>query len=196
MVKTCSRCGIEKEYSEFSKNSQCKGGVTARCKICLKDIYKKEWGQKASKKWRENKCKDDPLAVLKMERASMASLRKQVFDHYGCYCHCPKCPETNIAFLSLEHINQDGAEHLASVGKGGNARRRILRDIVAKGFPPDYTVLCMNCNFFSFHNVVKKGVCPHMFDEQTPDENNGYTYTPPDVWLATVKMNELSAVPS
>jgi hypothetical protein len=67
---------------------------------------------------------------------------------YGGRCSC--CGETETAFLTLEHLNGDGAAH-----------RREVHDAVAdlrrRGWPKgEHTVLCMNCNW-----ARRVGRCPH-----------------------------------
>jgi hypothetical protein len=39
--KVCSKCGIERDISEFTKNSQKKDGLHPSCKECYKNFYKK-----------------------------------------------------------------------------------------------------------------------------------------------------------
>ena len=34
---------------------------------------------------------------------------RRVLDHYGRACSC--CGETEPAFLTIDHVNNDGAEH-------------------------------------------------------------------------------------
>lgn len=71
---------------------------------------------------------------------------------YGGACTC--CKESVFEFLTLEHLNNDGAAHRRAVGR--NAQAQLL-DIKKRGFPPEYTILCYNCN-------LSKGVygeCPH-----------------------------------
>lgn len=34
-MKTCSRCGVQKDREAFSKNSRAKDGLKAACKVCL-----------------------------------------------------------------------------------------------------------------------------------------------------------------
>ena len=44
-TKKCSKCGIQKELSEFYKDKKCKYGVKGNCKVCGKE-YQKEYIQK------------------------------------------------------------------------------------------------------------------------------------------------------
>jgi hypothetical protein len=85
-----------------------------------------------------------------------AKLRAELLAAYGGRCACPRCPETNQAFLTLEHVNRDGGTHRKQVGSHSYA------DLRRRGFPQEgYTLLCWNCNAGSRFT----GVCPHMLDE-------------------------------
>ena len=46
--KKCSKCGIEKELSEFVKNKSKKDGLSYICKQCNIE-YQKEWYKKNTK---------------------------------------------------------------------------------------------------------------------------------------------------
>lgn len=84
-------------------------------------------------------------------------LRYLVLTHYGGNppkCNC--CGENNIEFLSIDHINKDGATQRRknNLHSGGH---NFYRWIIKQGFPKGYRVLCMNCNTsFGFF-----GYCPH-----------------------------------
>jgi hypothetical protein len=79
------------------------------------------------------------------------SLWKKVLDAYGSVCAC--CGEKQNEFLTTDHINGGGSEHLRKRGTVG-----IYRDIIKEGFPRDkYQILCMNCNWAK--SVY--GKCPH-----------------------------------
>lgn len=67
-------------------------------------------------------------------------LKRKFVDGYGGKCTC--CGENEIRFLTLEHINHDGKEHRKN--SGGNTGMWL--EIIKQGFPPQYTVLCFNCN--------------------------------------------------
>ena len=85
------------------------------------------------------------------------NLRAEVFSHYGGRCVC--CGETEDVFLVIDHVLDNGAEERRRINKGkargasGSATYLYIR---RSGFPPDYQVLCHNCNFAKAH-----GGCPH-----------------------------------
>ncbi len=84
------------------------------------------------------------------------NLRQDVFDAYGgTVCCC--CGETEPKFLSIDHIDNDGAEMRKSGkhSRGGTAFYQWLRK---SGFPKGFQVLCMNCNVGKHRN---DGICPH-----------------------------------
>lgn len=94
-------------------------------------------------------------------RKSLLKLKRQVMDTYGGHCAC--CGETELVFLTIDHVNDDGAEHRREIAaergsqwlQAGAPTYRWLRD---NGFPPGFQVLCANCNCGRQWNG---GVCPH-----------------------------------
>lgn len=75
-------------------------------------------------------------------------IKAEVMAAYGHTCLC--CGETNLAFLSIDHIDRyDGAGP-----KTGSVLYAWLR---AQNFPSGFRVLCINCNFA----LGKFGYCPH-----------------------------------
>jgi hypothetical protein len=89
------------------------------------------------------------------------AIKVAVFDAYGgpvCVC----CGEQHIAFLTLDHVNDDGATHRRSI-KGrnnGSAGSAFYHYLKMNGYPndPPLQVLCANCNQGKRGN---NGVCPH-----------------------------------
>ena len=76
--------------------------------------------------------------------------KRCVLAHYGGEC-CSCCGETEIAFLTIDHIGGGGGKHRAEVGSN------IYPWLIKSGFPLGYRVLCMNCNW-----VMREGrQCPH-----------------------------------
>lgn len=77
--------------------------------------------------------------------------KEKVIKFYGGVCVC--CGESNIGFLTIDHINNDGAKQRALPGNRSTYVRAI-RD----NYPDDLQVMCWNCNCGRHWNG---GVCPH-----------------------------------
>ena len=45
-MKKCSKCKVEKEFSEFHKNKASKDGYCSRCKVCRKEYNKQRYQNK------------------------------------------------------------------------------------------------------------------------------------------------------
>jgi hypothetical protein len=87
--------------------------------------------------------------------------KQEVFDHYGP-CRC--CGESQLEFLAVDHIDDDGSEHRARIGGGGATLHRWL---VVNGFPAGFQSLCFNCNV---GKKLNDGVCPaHRVDLRVPE---------------------------
>jgi len=107
---------------------------------------------------------ENRLSILAKKKAKDRETKRQVVDAYGGKCEC--CGESMIEFLTIDHINNDGALHRRIVGKG----RRIYADLIRLGFPKDnYRLLCFNCNIVrGFY-----GYCPHH-----PDDRSNVSHKP------------------
>ena len=72
------------------------------------------------------------------------------------------CGEPEIHFLTVEHKGGVPDHHKWPSGnrKTGIALFKLIRD---EGYPDDYTVLCMNCNYAKGHY----GFCPHQPHEES-----------------------------
>lgn len=101
------------------------------------------------------KVSQDPDGVRAKRRFYHQRLKNEVLDGYGARCTC--CGETNRGFLSVDHVNGGGTAHRKAVGGG----IMLYVDIIRKGFPEDFQVLCFNCNLGRAYNLVNEGVCPH-----------------------------------
>lgn len=99
-----------------------------------------------------------PLTRKRVRRAGgtyRIELRREVIAAYGGCCTCPPCGESVFEFLTIEHLQGDGAAHRAKVGR--NAQAQLL-DIKKRGFPAEYTILCYCCNLAK----AIYGTCPHL----------------------------------
>lgn len=155
-MKSCSKCGESKSETEFyaGYRFRVKAGkkvlwLNAQCKPCFM-IHTKAYYQ-------ANKATLRPLENAK-NRDKRARVKDAVFAAYGGY-KCACCGETEKAFLTLDHINNDGATNRRKIAGKRHAAGYWTYDWVVKnGFPSGFQVLCMNCNFGKRMN---KGECPH-----------------------------------
>lgn len=104
---------------------------------------------------------------LEKQREYKRKLKMTVLVAYGGErpaCACPGCTESNIEFLTIDHIEGNGAEHRRSLvnhrftkgGKEASSSANIYRWLVKNNFPPGFRVLCFNCNCSSGN----RGCCP------------------------------------
>lgn len=84
------------------------------------------------------------------------AVRDAVYLAYGGY-RCACCGETERMFLSIDHVNNDGAEHkrTCKIRTGEQLYRWLIRN----KFPVGFQILCMNCQWGKRNN---NGVCPHV----------------------------------
>jgi len=171
--RTCKKCGETKAAAEFEVYNKLRGWRRWECRACIKRRVQ-AWA--AQSKTVIHKVASNPAYLRNRENAIAAATRwnrehperrrKTALAHYyrmqhqamlaygGYVCAC--CGETEPLFLTLDHINGDGAEIRRNIGTlGGTKLYKWLRD---NGWPPGYQVLCLNCNQGRYRNG---GVCPH-----------------------------------
>lgn len=89
-------------------------------------------------------------------RRNQDRVRREVFAAYGGY-KCACCGETEPLFLSIDHVNNDGAKMRREKLYSGSGTGFYLW-LFKNGFPKGFQVLCMNCQIGKHRNG---GVCPH-----------------------------------
>lgn len=112
----------------------------------------------AKKRWAESNREKVRASANRYARANRERvaerwmiMRLMVMEAYGgAQCAC--CGESTYAFLTIDHIDEDGAKHRAAIGQ------HVYRWLIENDFPPGFQVLCMNCNWGKHRNG---GVCPH-----------------------------------
>jgi predicted restriction endonuclease len=87
-------------------------------------------------------------------------VRQEVLRVYGGRCVC--CGEREDAFLSMDHVNDNGASHRKAIGNN------IYSWLLNRGCPrEEYQILCMNCQW----GKRKHGICPHQLEKEHADCN-------------------------
>jgi hypothetical protein len=90
---------------------------------------------------------------LECSRRQRKGLRDKVLDHYGAVCTC--CGETERAFLTVDHIKNDGSKHRKEIHCNNGST--LYSWLVKNNFPDGFQILCRNCNWAKF----TLGKCPH-----------------------------------
>lgn len=160
MMKKCGRCGSKKALSEFGISSKTDSPL-AYCKPCysLARAVHSRWLERnpglAAKRTAQYRAANHEK-VKASQRASDRKLKDAAYAAYGGY-RCACCGETTEAFLSIDHINNDGANHRRDV-----ERRKLYKWLKRHSYPEGFQILCMNCNFGKARNG---GICPHQTSE-------------------------------
>ena len=124
----------------------------------------RELDREHKREWRNRKLADgtpEEIAAFRQKESDRTKraqtvCRDEVFAAYGGYrCNC--CGETEPMFLSIDHIDNNGAQERKS-GLYAGSGYSFYRWLRKTGFPPGYQVLCMNCQIGKHKNG---GVCPH-----------------------------------
>lgn len=136
--RICPRCKLMKPNGDFRKGNSGKG-LASYCNECLRKYQVEQYHKNRE-------------MILPNMRAVRAGLRAKVITAYGSNCAC--CSEGELMFLAVDHKNNDGAKHRKEVGVSD----RFYRWLIRNNFPPEFQLLCANCNWGKY---VNGGVCPH-----------------------------------
>jgi hypothetical protein len=134
--KICPGCKIEKPHFDFYPSSH--HGVSIYCRPCMSEHSRGAYQSDAERRKHNGKI-------------SRQRLRQAVIDGYGGKCRC--CGEGRHIFLALDHVHGGGNQETKIAGQAA-----VLRKVLQQGFPPEYQLLCHNCNWAKYHS---KGNCPH-----------------------------------
>ena len=144
--KICTICGVLKSIDGFYNHKRKeKIRRESACIDCMNEAHRKKYANSVA-------FRERLKSGHQKQREKMRSL---IIENYGGKCSCPKCPETNPLFLTIEHIDGGGTKHRKTRGELG-----VYRDIINQGFPASYTILCYNCNCAKAHS--RDNVCPHL----------------------------------
>ena len=121
-------------------------------------VYEANYRKRHPEKYREKsrnyqrrKWKERPEEAKAYQRAYRRKIRENLIKEYGGICRC--CGETDIRFLTFDHINGGGTKERKLLKRNGSHYYLVLR----KTKREDIQILCYNCN-------CSKGIygkCPH-----------------------------------
>lgn len=143
-TRTCRVCHEEKPINKFDKVSNNTYGGYRR-KIC-----RQCWWASRSEEQRE--------AKREIKRRSEQKLRSETFEAYGNKCTC--CGESEPAFLVIDHIGDNGADHRREMRPTAPktwAGKAIYSWLRQNNWPEGFQILCANCNMAK----ARKEGCPH-----------------------------------
>lgn len=127
--KSCSRCQLIKELSEFGRLKKTKDGYNHICKIC-KRIYDNTYHENRdiTKKTYKNTKQKERILKIKTEIKIYLSDKK-----------CKKCGEKRIPTLDFHHIS-DKSFNISDGIKNGYSLNKIQKEI------EKCEILCSNCH--------------------------------------------------
>ena len=138
VFKICPKCKEALSVSSFHRNEAAPDGLQYTCISCKRKVYNNYRSR--------NK---DKMNVQQQNRR--IKLKNEIFTHYGNKCSC--CDEIEPVFLTIDHINNDGAQFRKEKKRLGYWFHGWIK---TQGFPSNLQLLCQNCNWAKAH-----GGCPH-----------------------------------
>lgn len=155
-TKRCARCGGVKPLDDFYRNNRSKDQHGAWCKSCYSELQLSEdrlERKKAASHERYLRLGDEIRRYNRERHHQMKALLVAHYSNGANRCAC--CGESNIHFLTIDHINGNGSQHRKSskCGTGATFYRWLLRE----GMPKGYQALCYNCNSAR----AWQRTCPH-----------------------------------
>ena len=163
-MRLCCACRQLKAETEFSwrRRRRVSGDIymVLHCRCCeCQRVYSRQ----------QYHLRRTPELQARYNERARTKLRRLVFEHYGLVCAA--CGESDFGVLTIDHVNNDGAEHRRRVfGNPRNGGRPpsghwLYWWLKRNNYPPGFQVLCQNCNFAKHKNG---GVIPsHRFRESS-----------------------------
>lgn len=129
---TCIQCGIQPPFHEPGRKAY------IRCRGCLD--Y-------------QHKIRDNRRALdVSYARKYRVEKKRMVFAAYDNKCNC--CGEVNSEFLTVDHMNNDGAIHRREIGSGSYS---LYLWLIHNQYPSGFQLLCGNCHL----SKNRSGICIH-----------------------------------
>lgn len=161
--KNCSMCKELKELKDFRSYPKHSTGLRPQCRIC--DVKRRR------KLYEEKKLLYGVYPRTRGKRTYNRSYthnsdyKKTILKHYGESCFC--CGETNISFLCVDHINDNGKEHGTGKKNGRYKGIALYRFLIKNNYPDGIQIACFNCNI---GRRINRGNCPHKGEYQSEAE--------------------------
>lgn len=166
--KPCTSCLVLKARDDFYEDLRTASRMSAECKQCLRarasdrvsrmDIDRRRKYLESTRVYYRSRREEFRIKT----KARNAAIRLRVLQAYGGMSpSCACCSESIVEFLSVDHINNDGAAHRKSIFNEPGARS-FYRWLIKHDFPSGFQLLCHNCNRAKYIH----GECPHKRSRQ------------------------------
>jgi len=147
VVKECSHCHEIRPIDDFYRNSWAKDQYQGWCKSCSnkhRQHYRETHLDREKQVTHERylRSRDE---ILIRERDRNQQRKALLVAHYSNNANrCVCCGESDMRFLTIDHINGNGSKHRKSSKCGTGSV--FYRWLIKEGMPEGYQALCYNCN--------------------------------------------------
>lgn len=154
-LRVCNRPGCGQPLPEGRKTKRCKDCNRLQHEAYVRRRFESKEAFKAHIKMKNaERHRLHPEVYCAAAKRGRERIRAEMIAAYGSKCAC--CGETEPVFLTIEHINRDGAAHRRSLPHGSSTS--VYYDLKRRGWPKEgFELLCFNCNRASW----LLGICPH-----------------------------------
>lgn len=164
--RKCRRCNEVKGIDEFPLLGGKYANKGVRKHVCW-PCYRAENAAKEARRRKrlgeayreENRIRQSEkrLSWSARRREAEKALKIEVMEAYGgVFCAC--CGDDILSGLTIDHINNDGAEHRREIFGGTRGGGQMYSWLKQQGFPDGFQVLCYTCNLSKHRNG---GACEH-----------------------------------
>lgn len=143
-------------YSQNKEEVKARNRINGKANNWYSESRDPEKRRITKQKSYENKKVADPLFFSKRNKLFREKVKREVIALMGDKCVC--CGEKEIDFLTIDHINNDGAAHRKNLLSEGLSSQKIWTEIRRTGKFIGFQLMCSNCNL-SKH--IGNGVCIH-----------------------------------
>lgn len=128
-MKTCRKCKIEKDLSEFGKLSKAEDGLNSTCILCMREYHKNLYH--SSEKRRLDIRQND-----QRNRDRIYQLREEYLEDKSC----TDCGNKDRRLFHFDHITDNKEFNIADAISRSYSWERILKEI------NKCEVVCSNCH--------------------------------------------------
>lgn len=131
-------------------------------------MAKQEWYQRnrdRARSYSQAYYQNHKQAQMALAKTRHQERRRLVLEHYsGGTPVCACCGERTKEFLTLDHIDNNGAARKRQADGPARSGAHTYQWIIKNNYPPGFQVLCMNCNCAK----AWWGACPHQKRKRIP----------------------------